>query len=88
MTLAPDNRAWKVSYKQVEELWFAEFMLVDLEYDGFMVSMFINCDGQYELTFHSKGSEYFKLGPRELQLLNRCVKKAHKELMLLEAHIS
>ncbi len=83
MTLAPDNRAWKVSYKQVEELWFAEFMIVDLEYDGLMASMFINCDGQYELTFHSKGSQYFILGPQEFQALNLCVEEAYEELMLL-----
>ena len=55
MALAPDERAWEVSYKKVEDMWYAEFMFVDLEYDGFMVKMFLDGCGGYELRFDTNG---------------------------------
>ena len=84
MTLAPDERAWEVSYKKVDGMWFADFMFVDLEYDGFMVSMFVHCDGKFELRFNTNGSGYFMMGEAEMRLLNCCVEEAQETLILLE----
>lgn len=84
MALAPDDSAWSVSYKKVDGMWFAEFMFVDLEHDGFIVSMFVHADGNYELRFNNEGSRCFYMGPSELDLLNWCVDEAQEQLIKLE----
>jgi len=82
MTLAPDERAWEVSYKKVDGMWFADFMFVDL--DRIMVSMFVHCDGKFELRFNTKGSGYFMMAEAEMRLLNCCVEEQlYRELFHL-----
>lgn len=84
MALAPDERAWEVSYKKVEDMWYAEFMFVDLEYDGFMVKMFLDGCGGYELRFDTNGCEYFMMADGELSLLCTCADEAFEGLLELE----
>lgn len=83
MSMAPDDRAWTVSYRKEDGMWFADFMFVDLEHDGFMVSMFVHCDNQYELRFHNGGSAYFMMSSTEMDLFNFCVEEAHEQLIAL-----
>lgn len=84
MTLAPDSRAWDVTYEKKDDTWYANFMFVDLEFDGFMVSMHLDYDRQVEIRFHSKGSEYILLHEALMELFYECVTLAKVELLELE----
>ena len=84
MALAPNNKAWKAEYYTEDGYWYANFMLVDIEYDGFMVTMTSTGESDYELTIHTNGSKYIMLGASEMNSLHTLAKKTHLELRRLE----
>jgi len=84
MTLETDNRAWNVNYVKEDGMWFANFIFVDLEDDEFRVTMYVIGDDDYDLTFYSDKSSYFKMGEYELVKLNLCVAEAQEQLIKLE----
>jgi hypothetical protein len=83
MSISVKSIPWELSYTNCEGTWSAEFILEDLKGDWFTVSV-ISSGGEYEMTFDTNESSYFKLGNLEVYKLNAVLNEASRQLQILE----